>query len=112
MPNFVLDESRQPARPYDTYANVLDPRKIEILRELLALAPRAGYRERPLIYIKSVRFLDVEGATTLRGGDHNNFMLFALPTDAREALLDEYRSRGIPEGAVEQVDVDVEGLEP
>ena len=112
MPKFAPDESKPAGRLYDIYADVLDPSKIEILRQLLTLAPPSLYAERPLNYIKSTRFLDRENATVLRGGDHNNFILFALPPDAREALLNSYRSEGIPETVIEQVDVDVGGLEP
>jgi len=112
MPNFVLHDARPSARLYDTYADTLDPERAEILRELLALLPSERYPERPLNYIKSVRFLDAGGATILRGGDFNSFILFALPTNVRQALLSSYHDRDIPADVLEQVDVDVRRLEP
>ena len=77
------------------------------------LSPLAeGFEEHPIYYIKRFRLLDSDGRTLLRGGDHNNFLLFDLPAAERAALLEAYRAKGVPEAAIEQVDVNVDTLEP
>jgi hypothetical protein len=112
MPKYPLIEGKQAAHRYDFYADMLDTPKREFLQQALSPTVPEGYAERPLNYIKSVRFLDKNGATILRGGDHNNFILFRLPDNVRASLLTRYREHGIPDTVVEQVDVDVESLEP
>jgi hypothetical protein len=99
------------AATYDIYEGPLNEDKIAILRRILSIASE-GYPERPLNYIKSVRLLDQEYRTILRGGDHNAFILFDLPEPERTALVEVYRQHYIPENVIEQVDVDVERLEP
>lgn len=96
---------------YEVYEDYLDDEKIGILRRILSLSSE-GYSERPLNYIKSVRLLDQEGRTVLRGGDSNTFILFNLPESERSALVEAYRRHHIPETVIEQVDVAVEKLEP
>jgi hypothetical protein len=71
-----------------------------------------GFEEHPIDYIKSFRLLDRDGRTWLRGSDHNSFLLFDLPAAERSALLEAYRAKGVPEAAIEQVDVNVDTLEP
>jgi hypothetical protein len=100
-----------PSSKYDVYSDDLNADRIAILRNVLSPTGE-GYRERPLNYIKSVRILDEAGQTILRGGDHNTFMLFDLPDAERAALVDAYRRRGIPETVIEQVEVDVQKLDP
>jgi hypothetical protein len=112
----VLMPKLQPAAAsqhvYDIYSDTVDQAKIDILQQILSPAPAQDYPEHPLIYIKSVRFLDESGATVLRGGDHNNAILFRLPASAMTALLEAYRDHGIPGSVIEQVDVDEERLTP
>jgi len=97
---------------YDVYEDLLDETKSEILHRILSLTPEEGYDERPLNYIRSVRLLDRDGRTILRGGDRMEFILFALPEAERAALIEAYRRDGIPPVAIEQVDVDVDRLRP
>jgi hypothetical protein len=112
MPKYPLVEGKQAAHKYDFYADIVDTSKRELLQQVLSLTVAGGYVERPLNYIESVRFLDKDGVTILRGGDHNNFILFRLPENVRASLLTRYRERGIPDSVIKQVDVDVESLEP
>lgn len=95
---------------YDVYEGFISEAKKKTLRRILSLTP-VGYPERPLNYIRSVRLLD-KNRTVLRGGDRNAFILFDLPESERAALMDAYRQQRIPQEVVEQVDVDVEKLEP
>ena len=111
MPNFPLDKTTEKTWKYDIYEDILIGEKTEILRRILEFNP-TGFSERPLNYIKSVRLLDKEGGTVLRGGDHNTFILFKLPKLENDMLLEKYRQQHIPEEVIEHVDVDVEELDP
>jgi hypothetical protein len=106
-----LGTRRDVAAPYDIYETTLDDEKRMLFARLLALVPQ-GEAERPLNYIRSVRILDAQGRTLLRGGDHNTFILFALPDDERQALLDRYRDQQIPDSVIEPVEIDMEQLQP
>ena len=110
MPKFRLGGGSQ--HRYDIYGDTVDKPKIEILQQILSLVPGGDFPERPLNYIKSVRFLDENGATVLRGGDHNAEILFRLPANEKTSLLEAYRAYGIPDSVIEPVDVDEERLEP
>jgi hypothetical protein len=106
-----LGTRRDIAAPYDIYETTLDEEKRAFFARLLALVPD-GEAERPLNYIRSVRILDAQGRTLVRGGDHNTFILFALPDAERRALLDRYRDQQIPDSVIESVEVDMEQLLP
>jgi hypothetical protein len=112
MPNLP---PRQPASgeswTYDLYEGVVDAANKEILRQILDPAPE-GFPERPLNYIRSFRLLDRDHRTVLRGGDRNAFIVFTLPDPQRAALLEAFQRKSIPADVIEQVDVDVERLEP
>jgi hypothetical protein len=108
----VLIEEKHVGHQYDVHADIIDSSKLGILRDILNPTVSKGYAERPLNYIKSVRCLNDEGRTILRLGDHGNTILFMLPENVRASLLNTFRDHGIPETVVQQVDVDVEGLEP
>lgn len=111
MPNYSPGGAPRPSN-YDVHQDYLDPEKAETLRQLLSPEGDEGYPERPLNAIKSVRLLDREGRTVLRGGDRNDFILFDLADAERAALLEAFRQRNVPADVIEKVEVDVERLEP
>lgn len=110
MPDFKTDAAVGRAN-YDLYHGSLPDRQRRILRPILQLTTD-DFVERPLNSIRSVRLLAQDGHTILRGGDHNTFILFDLPLAKRDTLLDLYRQHGIPAEVIEQVEVDIEKLEP
>lgn len=112
VPKYISGEGKRAAHRYDVESGNIDDENAQLLTLVLSPTVPAGMSERPLNYIQSVRLLDKVGATIFRGGDHNDAILFRLPDSARAGLLNEYRKHGIPEKVIEQVDVDVESLEP
>jgi hypothetical protein len=106
-----LKEGSSSTWSYDVYEGVLDQEQKNILRDIFTVTGE-GFPERPLNYIRSVRLLDNNRRTVLRGGDRNQFVLFALPDAARAQLIEALTRNDIPAEAIEQVDVDLEKLDP
>jgi hypothetical protein len=104
-------DHREPSPTYDIFEGVVDAANKEILQQTLDPEP-TDFPERPLNYIRSFRLLDKDHRTVMRSGDRNAFILFTLPGPQRAALSDAFQSQSIPTDVVEQIDVDVEGLEP
>jgi hypothetical protein len=103
--------SRVTSHVYDVYEDHIDVEKAEILRRILSSTPE-GYSESPLTYVESIRLLDEDCRTVLRGSDMLSFILFSLPGADRAALIKAYAQNGIPETVIEEADVDVEKLKP
>jgi hypothetical protein len=99
------------SRVYDVYEGFIDAEKTGILLRVLSFTPE-GYLELPLTYIESIRLLDKDSRTVLRGSDMLSSILFSLPADDHAALVEAYTRNGIPEEVIEQVDVDIERLKP
>jgi hypothetical protein len=111
MPNLPQQAGGGEASAYDVFAGPIDAANKQILQQILDPAP-ADFPERPLNSIRSFRVLDKNQRTLLRSGDRNAFMLFALPDPQRSALLQALQNHAIPADVIEQVDVDLERLEP
>ena len=61
----------------------------------------------PLNYIERVVLFCERGNVVLRASDSAEFILFALPRNRRDSLVDRYLKTGIPVDTIEQVDVDI-----
>lgn len=103
--------SRVTKHAYDVYEDLIDIEKANILRQLLSFSPE-GYSELPLAYVESVRLLNKDGHTILRGSDMFSSILFSLPRADRAALIETYTQNGVTEDVIEEVDVDVDKLKP
>jgi hypothetical protein len=93
--------------PVDVHEEFLNDDRRCLLRRVLSFAAEK-WPDPPLNYIDRVLFFSADGRVVLRANDNLEFILFALPDEARARLVERYQVEGIPEDVITQVDVDID----
>jgi len=95
------------AHPIEVHEEQLDDDRRKLLRQVLSFR-REKWADPPLNYIDRVLLFDPKNHVLLRANESCEFILFLLPTAARENLIKRYREAGIPNAVIKQVDLDIE----
>jgi hypothetical protein len=109
MPGFPLTDTNDTTL-YDFYEGAIDVRTPKLLKQILS--PEVRGHELALNYVKSARLRDGDGHTILRIADRGAYLFFSLPEATDASLLAAYSAHQVPRAVIEEVDLDVEGLEP
>jgi hypothetical protein len=94
-------------RPSTTHEEHLDRGRRSLLLTVLSFE-RAKWSDPPLNYIYQLLLFDGSGRIVLRANDNLEFILFSLPPEARERVLERYAAAGISADVIEHLDVDIE----
>lgn len=92
--------------PLERRDESLDHDRARLLRKVMSFGP-GEWPDPPINYINRVILFDRQGKIILRASDSAEFILFALPPERRDALVEGYRAAGIPANIIEPVDVDI-----
>jgi hypothetical protein len=104
LPGLRTQESA--AAPLERDDEPLDDERARLLGRVVSFELHE-WTDPPINYIDRIILFDKQGKVVLRANDNAEFILFALPEDKRNDLIERYRRAGIPEDVVESVDVDI-----
>jgi hypothetical protein len=93
--------------PLERRDEPLDKDRARLLRRVVSFGP-GEWPDPPINYIERVVLFDEQGKVVLFASDSAEFILFALPQERRDNLVERYGAAGIPADTIEFVDVDID----
>jgi hypothetical protein len=94
------------AGPLERREEPLAEDRARLLRKVVSFGP-GEWPDPPINYIEKVILFDEQGNILLSASDNAEFILFALPQEGRDNLIERYRAAGIPVNTIQPVDVDI-----